>query len=370
MPTTFKSADGSWLTETLVIGGEALRLNQFDSFIKGGIQVEVINEYGPTEVTVGCSTYSFYTLGDYGFTQNEVPIGKPISNTRIYILSSDNSLSPIGVQGELCIGGAGLARGYLNLPGLTAEQFIKDPFSSEPNARLYKTGDLARWMPDGNIEYLGRIDDQVKIRGYRMELGEIESVLNESEHISRGVVLAKEDKQGAKRLVGYVVAREMFNKQAIQEYLSTKLPEYMIPSLWVELESIPLTVNGKIDRKALPDPDSGDMAAEYVEPRNEIEAMLAEMWQEILEIDKVGIEDDFFELGGQSLLVIRLISAIRKTFRIELQLNDVFDFPTIRLLAGQLSKDSSGELFGRRSCHKHPVRNISLCRLARNVCGS
>jgi amino acid adenylation domain-containing protein len=344
LPTTFKSAGGSWLTGKLVIGGEALRLSQFDPLINSGINAEIINEYGPTEATVGCSTYSFYTLGEHEFTQNEVPIGKPIANAQIYILSNNKELSPIGVAGELYIGGDGLARGYLNRPELTAEKFIKDQFSQEPGARLYKTGDLGRWLPDGNIEYMGRIDDQVKIRGYRIELGEIESVLNGCEHVSQAVVLAKEDSSGNKRLIGYVVPKEEFNKQDIEDYLNTKLPEYMVPAQWVELESIPLTPNGKVDRKALPDPELADRTDEYAAPQNETEEKLAEIWQEMLEVDRVGIHDDFFDIGGHSLLAISLVSIIRKVFGLELPINDVFDYPTVSLLAGRLAEEPSGEL--------------------------
>ena len=344
LPAAFKSSNGSWLTGKLVIGGEALRLSQLEPLTEENIDVEVINEYGPTEATIGCSTYSFSTLGLHEFTQNEVPIGKPVSNAKIYILNNNQELSPIGVKGEICIGGAGLARGYLNLPDLTNEKFIKDPFSEEAGARLYKTGDLARWLPDGNIEYLGRIDDQVKIRGYRIELGEIESVISQSGLVQQAVVLAKEDNSGNKRLVGYVVPSGTFDKQAVQNYLGTKLPEYMVPGLWVELESIPLTANGKIDKKALPDPELTDMVNEYVAPRNETEAKLAEIWQELLEVDEIGIEDNFFDLGGHSLLAIRLVSAVRKAFGAELPMNDVFDYPTISLLAARLSEEPSGEL--------------------------
>ena len=345
LPAAFKSSNGSWLSGKLVIGGEALRLGQFNSLINEGVDVEVINEYGPTEATVGCSTYSFSTLGVHEFTQNEVPIGKPISNTQIYILSGDKGLSPVGVSGEICIGGAGLARGYLNRAELTEEKFIKDPFSKKAGAKLYKTGDLGRWLPDGNIEYLGRMDDQVKIeREYRIELGEIESVLNGSGLVQQGVVLAKGDSGDNNRLIGYVVPQGTFDKQAMQNYLGTKLPEYMVPSLWVELESMPLTANGKIDKKALPDPELTDMVKEYVAPRNATEAKLAEIWQELLEVERIGINDDFFELGGHSLLGIRVVSSIRTGFGLELPINDLFDYPTIALLAGRLADGPSLDL--------------------------
>ncbi|MDB4904330.1 MAG: Amino acid adenylation domain protein, partial [Mucilaginibacter sp.] len=197
------------------------------------------------------------------------------------------------------------------------------------------TGDLGRWLPDGNIEYLGRIDDQIKIRGYRIELGEIENVLNQSGLVNKAVVLAKGD-NGNKRLVGYVVPKETFDKQEIQSYLGTKLPEYMVPALWVELDYLPITANGKINRKALPDFGATALIAGYVAPRTASEALMAEIWQEVLEVDKIGIEDNFFELGGHSMLALRLVSVIRKKFGLELPISDVFVFPTIANLTRQL----------------------------------
>ena len=339
LPTDFKTRDGKWLTDKLVIGGEALRLNQIESLIKERISVEIINEYGPTEATVGCSTYNFWTLENHGLIGNEVPIGKPISNTRIYILSNDKEFSPIGVTGEIFIGGAGLARGYLNRAELTGEKFVEDPFSNETNARLYKTGDLGRWLPDGNIEYLGRIDDQVKIRGYRIELGEIESVLNTSELVDQAVVLAKEDKQGTKRLVGYVVSSGVFANKLASYKAYLKLENFLIiwcTVLWVELDMIPLTPNGKIDRKALPDPDLADMAAVYVAPRNEMETKLAEIWQELLGLERVGIFDNFFELGGHSLLAMRVVTAIRMEFSVTIPIHMLFQFTSISDLSKYL----------------------------------
>jgi amino acid adenylation domain-containing protein len=294
------------------------------------INTEVRNLYGPTEDT----TYSTMSLLE---EDSPITIGKPIFNTHIYILNKDEELSSIGVIGEICIGGAGLARGYLNRSELTAEKFIKNPFNKnkEDNARLYKTGDLGRWKPDGNIEYLGRIDDQVKLRGYRIELGEIENVLNDSEQVSQVVVLAKGDSDN-KRLVGYVVPQGMFDKQVLQNYLSTKLPEYMVPALWVELERLPLTPNGKIDRKALPDPELVDRSTAYVAPRNETEAKLAEIWRELLGVERVGIYDNFFELGGQSLLAMRAVSLIRKKLLVSIPIQMLFRFASISDLSKYL----------------------------------
>ena len=217
----------------------------------------------------------------------QFPVGKPFSDTRIYVLSKELQLCPIGVRGQLYIGGDGVARGYLNNDDLTSTKFIKDPFDKEAKGLLYATGDLVKLNAEGDIEFIGRADDQVKIRGYRVELGEIESILQQCELVSQAVVLAREDKQGNKRLVGYVVAEEEFDREAIVLYLKEKLPEYMIPSLLMELESLPLTANGKVDRKALPDPDAGELLADkYVAPRNEAETKLAAIWQDILEVEQ------------------------------------------------------------------------------------
>jgi amino acid adenylation domain-containing protein/non-ribosomal peptide synthase protein (TIGR01720 family) len=292
---------------------------------KWGESINFYNEYGPTETTVTAIEYN--AQGNY--FDNLVPIGKPLANVTLYILNSSQALTPIGVQGEIYIGGVQVARGYLNLPELTAERFIKNPFSEEAGSRLYKTGDLGRWLPDGNIEYLGRADDQVKIRGYRIELGEIENVLNESGLVKQGVVLAKEDSSGNKRLVGYVVPQERFDKHILQNYLSTQLPDYMVPALWVELDSIPLMPNGKIDRKALPDPDLTNMVNEYVAPRTATEIALAKIWQELLGLERIGIYDDFFELGGHSLLAMRIVSYIKRDMSVSIPIRTLFRFTSI-----------------------------------------
>ncbi|MEJ7675704.1 MAG: non-ribosomal peptide synthetase [Chitinophagaceae bacterium] len=327
---TLKNINKDWLTKKLVIGGEALHFSQFSYLLERGIDVEIINEYGPTEATVGCSTYVFKTSGDNEGLINNIPIGKPIDNMQLYIVDESNSLLPVGVVGEMCIGGAGLARGYLNLADLTAEKFIQNPFSNEPGSKIYKTGDLCRWQPDGNIEYLGRKDDQVKIRGYRIELAEIESILQQCDLVNQAVVLVKEDKEGNKKLIGYVVPKNEFHKEGLTDFLKSKLPKYMLPSMWVELQSLPLTTNGKIDKKALPDPNGGELSGkEYIAPRNELEEKFVVIWQELLEIDKVGIHDDFFDLGGHSLLALRLSSQIERNLLISIPLNVLFQFTTI-----------------------------------------
>lgn len=286
-------------------------------------RIEVRNLYGPTEDT----TYStLYRLRQ----EKPVLIGKPIANTQIFIINNLHQLSPVGVVGEICIGGAGVARGYFNRQELTAEKFVKNTFTTEQGSKLYRTGDLGRWLPDGNIEYLGRIDDQVKIRGFRIELGEIESVLQQSGLVRQSVVVAKEDANKNKRLVGYVVSEGLFNTEAANAYLNSKLPDFMVPAVWVQLEGFPLTANGKIDKKALPNPEiTGTKNREFVAPRNEIEQKLADTWQEILGIEKVGIYDNFFELGGHSILAMQVISSLRRKLKLEVGIKDLFLYPTI-----------------------------------------
>ncbi|MFH6996224.1 amino acid adenylation domain-containing protein, partial [Flavobacterium sp. FlaQc-48] len=274
---------------SLLVGGDVVLFTYTNKLKELYPALEIINGYGPTENTTFSTTYSIDKV-----TEKALPIGKPIKNSHVYITDSGLNLVPVGVVGELCVGGSGVALGYLNQPELTSEKFISNPFKT--GERIYKTGDLARWLPDGNIEFIGRKDDQVKIRGYRVELGEIENVLSSLSGVTQCCVLAKEDTNGTKSLVGYVVLEDALNKEALQEQLKLSLPEYMVPQLWVTLDTMPLTSNGKLDKKALPDPDGSDLSSkEYAAPRNETEEQLAVIWQEILGIDKVGIHDNFFE---------------------------------------------------------------------------
>lgn len=262
-----------------------------------------------------------------------ISIGKPISNTVIYILDTYLQPTPIGVVGELHIGGEGLARGYLNHPELTAEKFISNPYGE---GKIYKTGDLARYLPDGNIEYIGRIDNQVKIRGFRIELGEIEVVLNQQKFIDESVVIVREDEPGDKRLVAYIVTKsETLNSTEIRSLLKEKLPEYMIPSVFVQLEKLPLTPNGKIDRRTLPEPDAFSYQEEgtFVAPITLTQEKLAAIWNKVLQLEKVGINSNFFELGGHSLLATQVISLIRDSFEIELPLRYLFEAPTVKELS-------------------------------------
>ena len=305
----------------VIAGGEICSLNLAKAW---GMHVDFFNEYGPTETTVTIIEIK------YKPALNILPIGIPISNASIYILNQKEQLVPIGITGEICIGGDGLSRGYLNLPELTTEKFIKNRFNEEEGSKLYKTGDLGKWLADGNIEYLGRMDDQVKIRGYRIELGEIENVLQQCKEVSQAVILAKEDSNGNKRLVGYVIPKNIFDKEAIVSYLRNKLPEYMVPAIWVKLETLPLTANGKIDRKALPDPDASEqLSDQYISPGNKLEIKLADIWKELLDVNRIGVHDNFFDLGGHSLLAMRVISAIRKELQVELSIKDIFQNQTI-----------------------------------------
>ena len=344
----FKAFGKIPLAGKLIVGGEALNAAHFKSFTTNNIDLQIINEYGPTETTVGCSTYEFYTYTDIEKIKDGIKIGKPVSNVSVYILNVYNQLSPVGVSGEICIGGVGVARGYLNRLELTAEKFISDPFSKNPGSRLYKSGDIGRWLPDGNLEYLGRKDDQVKIRGYRIELGEIESCLLQSGLVSQAVVLAREDTPGLKRLVGYVVAAGALDKAALEVWLQSKLPVYMVPAIWVELEHFPVTSNGKIDKKALPVPELEALSATvYTAPRNEAEAQLAGIWKELLHLERVGIHDNFFGLGGDSILTIQVVSRARR-LGFELQPKDLFIHQTIARLSVSIAERSASEAVGEQ----------------------
>src|SRR6267142_223193 len=253
-------------------------------------QIRLINGYGPTENTTFSLTYRIRD----NKINNSIPIGRPLNNRSACILTGSRQLSPIGARGEIFLSGAGLARGYWNNPELTAERFISDPFSKGTDLRWYKTGDLGRWLPDGNIEYLGRMDNQVKIRGYRIEPGEIESVLLQSGQVQQAVVLCKEDTPGNKCLIGFVVPGDGYGREAALASLRSKLPEYMVPSLLVELDTLPLTPNGKTDRKALLQIDlTGTAQGEYEAPRDPLEQQLATIWSELLHVERVGRQDNF-----------------------------------------------------------------------------
>ncbi|GJD22779.1 amino acid adenylation participated protein like [Rivularia sp. IAM M-261] len=291
----------------------------------------VYNLYGPSEDT----TYSTFTLLEKKITESP-SIGRPISNTQIYILDSEIQPVSIGVPGELYIGGHGLARGYLNRQELTREKFIQNPFCDSQTERLYKTGDLARYRNNGNIEYLGRIDNQVKVRGFRIELGEIEAVLNTHPQIRQSIVIATEDNTGNKRLVAYVVKDESITSQELRQFLREKLPNYMAPSAFVILDTLPLTPNGKVDRKALPKPDGVERENECVAPRTETEKIIANIFAEVLGVKNVGIHDNFFQLGGHSLLATQLVFSVRQTFQVDLPVRYLLEEPTVTELANAI----------------------------------
>ena len=328
--------------QLLILGGEASDVDWVKRLATLAPSCRIVNHYGPTETTVGVMTYAVEKDSLPGGLPH-LPLGRPIANTQIYILDQYLAPVPIGVVGEIYIGGIGLARGYLNQPELTAEKFIYHSFSGEPARRLYKTGDQARYLPDGNIEFLGRIDNQVKIRGYRIELGEIESVLGQHPTVQSSLVVVREDEPGDKRLVGYVVARPevSFDASEVRQYLKHKLPEYMIPSNFALLDELPLTPSGKVDRRALPAPDQNglQLANVYQPPRTPTEETLVTIWGKVLKLEKVGIDDNFFDLGGHSLLATQVMSRIRSAFSIDLPLRHMFESPTVAEMATVIADD-------------------------------
>lgn len=314
--------------------GEALPFELQERFF-ARMGCELHNLYGPTEAAIDVTFWQCQPESNL----RTVPIGRPVANTQLYILDSQLQLVPIGVAGELHIGGVQVARGYLNRPELTAEKFIANPFDESQLNPLYKTGDLARYLPDGNIEYLGRIDNQVKIRGFRIEQGEIEAALRPHPQVLETTVIARAEKSGEKRLVAYVVATpDKPAPSSLRRFLKQKLPEYMIPAAFVILESLPLTPNGKVNRRALPAPDLSSFSGEnqFVSPRDEIEQQLAQIWSEVLNLNPVEVKDNFFELGGHSLLALNLMAKIQKQFGKSLPLATLFASPTIEDLANEL----------------------------------
>jgi amino acid adenylation domain-containing protein len=334
------SEEAATVTKTFVIGGEALLAENLVLWREFAPETRLINEYGPTETVVGCCVYEVRAEDP---PTGPVLIGRPIANTQLYILDGKLQPVPVGVKGDLYIGGAGVARGYLNRADLTQKKFIPDPFSGKSEARLYKSGDLARYRKDGTLEYLGRVDDQVKVRGYRIELGEIEAALAAYSGVQSCTVLAVEDTPGNKQLVAYAIPQgnRSLSAEDIKEFLKQSLPEYMVPAQFVFLESFPLTQNGKIDRKALPAPTHGNISAahEFIAPSTETEKKVAAMWAELLKVERIGIHDDFFDLGGHSLMAIKALSRIREEFDVDLPLATLLQAPTVAQLAALLHKE-------------------------------
>ncbi|SFN56516.1 non-ribosomal peptide synthetase [Xenorhabdus japonica] len=329
---------------TIIVGGEKAEYRHLMNWLSSPETQSCrwINSYGPTEATVIATTLKLDNKNPL-HPEGVIPIGYPLPNTRIYILDTHGQPVPVGVSGEIHIGGAGVARGYLNRPDLTAEKFVADSFSEQTNARMYKTGDLGRWLPNGAIEYLGRNDFQVKIRGFRIELGEIETQLAACEGVSDAVVIAREEGMGDKRLVAYLIPQSgvTLNPAHLREQLSASLMEHMLPSAFVILDTFPLSANGKLDRKALPAPDhSAIVSREYEAPQGETEQKLATVWQSLLNLEQVGRHDNFFELGGHSLLVVNLIEELRQ-HNLFLDVSTVFSAPTLAAMSARLNQNAA-----------------------------
>ncbi|KAF9994856.1 hypothetical protein BGZ65_009508, partial [Modicella reniformis] len=319
---------------TLIVAGEALPLSLLRTLQALVPMGKIVNDYGPTEATVGAIAWRC----PQEFDGDIVTIGRPIANKKIYILDNHDQPVPLGAIGELYIGGVGVARGYLNRPDLTAKAFFPDPFAGDQDARMYKTGDLARYLPDGNIIFLGRNDHQVKIRGFRIELGEIESRLSDHSMVDKAAVIAMGEGSD-KRLVAYVVAKPDDQLvRTLRSHLLSFLPDYMVPSAIVRLDALPLTSNGKLDRKALPAPDSAAFARqEYEEPQGEIETTIAHIWAELLHLDRVSRNDNFFALGGHSLLAVQVIERLRRV-GLAFPIRALFKTPTLSVLARSLGQ--------------------------------
>ena len=332
----------------LLSGGDVLSVPHIRKALDVLPNCQLINGYGPTENTTFSTTYPIHLDSRF---EPSIPIGQPIANTQVYILDDAYELVPIGVPGELFVGGDGLARGYLNRPGLTAERFVPNPFAGDDNkkpgysSRLYRTGDWARWLPDGTIEFFGRRDNQVKVRGFRIELGEIETALAKHEAVQDVTVLVQGNGAGDKRLVAYVVSGEErpFDPEEIRQFLGDKLPAYMVPDIFMGLNALPLTANGKVDRRRLPVPDETAMTEQvvaYVAPRTATEQTVAEIWADVLGLEQVGIYHNFFDLGGHSLLVMQTMARIHQVMGVEMPMHLLFELPTVAGFARSI--DESG----------------------------
>ena len=318
----------------LVVGGEALSWDLVARVRELG-ECRILNHFGPTETTVGSCTYLVDEAGSDQSTAT-VPIGGPISNTYCYVVDERGRCVPEGVPGELHIGGRGVAAGYIGRPDLTAERFLPDPFRGD--GRVYATGDVVRRLPDGTLEFLGRRDDQIKIRGFRVEPAEIESALRGHEDVREAAVVAREDARGERRLVAYIATSRQIQTEALRTHLANLVPDYMVPAAFVVLDGLPLTPSGKVDRLALPEPDSagGASTAAYVAPRAPVEEAVAAIWADVLGLERVGVEDDFFALGGHSLLATQIVAQVRSDYSVNLPLHALFTSPTVAALSQQI----------------------------------
>jgi len=325
----------------VLFGGEAVDAGRVRELLRSGKGPHrLLHVYGPTESTTFATWTRVKEVSDAAIS---VPIGRPIANTRAYVLDGEMQPAPIGAYGEIFIGGDGLARGYTT-PDLTAERFVPHPYAEQEGQRLYRTGDLARYLPDGKIEFLGRSDSQVKVRGFRIELAEIEAVFSEHPSVRKCAVIARRGAE-SNRIVAYVASSEPIGGTELRRYGKERLPGFMVPSIFVEMDDIPLTPNGKIDRAALPEPGQESYATdrEYIAPRTATEALLADIWSELLSTERISAEDDFFELGGHSLLVMRLASRAQAAFGVDLPLRAIFENPTLECIA---------EIIDARACEK------------------
>lgn len=314
----------------LFSGGEALT-DDLAREVTTKLPIPLVNLYGPTEATIDTTYWMSHT--SHG---SKVSLGRPISNAQLYVLDDAGRPMPAGVAGELYIGGDGVARGYLNLPELTAERFLPDPFGVKGGARIYRTGDQVRWREDGNLEFLGRLDHQIKLAGYRIELGEIETILQRYPGVEHAAVIVHQDVAGEKRLTGYIVktaGNEVLSISEVRDYLRLRVPEYMIPSTLMILDKMPLTNSGKIDRNKLPAPETGVHSCPYVAPASEIEKHLCDIWSKVLGVERVGVNDSFFELGGHSILAIQIIRRTNQAFKVNLPMRSIFQESTVSGLA-------------------------------------
>jgi amino acid adenylation domain-containing protein len=328
--------DGLRPLRQLLAGGDVLSPSHVQTFLESVPDTALINGYGPTEnTTFTCC----YTLPRRKQAPDSVPIGRPISNTQTYVLDAEMNPLPVGEAGELYAAGDGVARGYLNDPEATSAKFVRDPFASDSNRRMYRTGDLARWRDDGVLEFLGRIDDQVKILGYRIEPGEIETILRACEGVKQICVVSRTESNGSKRLIAYYVASlSGLAPERLREVATQKLPQHMIPALFIPLDSFPLSANGKTDRAALAQREIQVKTTQLELPQSGIEQTVTELWKQILNAPQVGLDDNFFDLGGDSLLLVAVHSNLQKMLHAEIPVTDLFEYTTVRKLAAHLGK--------------------------------